>query len=67
MTWTTADYNTLCAAIASGARKVKYEDKEVEYRSLNEMLRIRKQMEAELGLNSGRPRRRMASFHKGVN
>lgn len=36
------------AAIAEGALKVKYSDKEIEYRSLNEMLKIRDIMKKEL-------------------
>lgn len=42
---------SLEAAIADGALKVKYSDKEVEYRSLDEMLKIRDMMRDELGLN----------------
>jgi hypothetical protein len=43
--------NALEAAIADGALKVKYSDKEVEYRSLGEMLKIRDIMINALGLN----------------
>jgi hypothetical protein len=39
------------SAIADGALKVKYSDKEVEYRSLGEMLKIRDIMRNDLGLN----------------
>lgn len=39
-------------AIAEGALRVKYSDKEVEYRSLEEMLKIRDMMRNALGLNS---------------
>lgn len=39
------------AAIADGALRVKYSDKEVEYRSLKEMLQTRDLMRSELGLN----------------
>ena len=50
MTWTIDDLNKLKAAIATGARKVKYQDQEVEYRSINEMQRIQAAMEEELGV-----------------
>lgn len=43
--------NSLEAAIADGALKVKYSDKEVEYRSLEEMFKIRDTMRNALGLN----------------
>ena len=43
--------NSLESAIADGALKVKYSDKEVEYRSLEEMLKIRDIMRNDLGLN----------------
>lgn len=38
-------------AIAEGALRVKYSDKEVEYRSLTEMLKIRDTMKKALCLN----------------
>lgn len=43
---------SLESAIADGALKVKYSDKEVQYRSLEEMLKIRDIMRNDLGLNS---------------
>lgn len=36
-------------AIVEGTRRVKYTDKEVEYRSLDEMLKIRDLMRSKLG------------------
>lgn len=50
MAWTQQQYDDLCAAIAEGARKVKYADKEVEFRSQREMLILKAQMEKELGI-----------------
>lgn len=38
-------------AIAEGALRVKYSDKEVEYRSLSEMMKIRDTMKKALCLN----------------
>lgn len=38
------------AAIAEGVRRVKYSDKEIEYRSIDEMLKVRNLMREKLGL-----------------
>ena len=38
-------------AISKGVRRVKYTDKEIEYASLNEMLKARDVMRSCLGLN----------------
>ena len=41
MAWTTNDLTEINKAIASGTLNVKYADREVQYRSLEEMLKIR--------------------------
>jgi len=46
--YTIEQYNSLCAAISLGATKVNYGDKSVEYRSLEEMIRLKQIMEAQL-------------------
>lgn len=51
--FTVEQYNALCAALAEGARRVKYQDKEVEYHSLSEMLKLKGVMEADLGIGAG--------------
>ncbi len=57
MAFTNEQYEALKAAIATGATKVKYKDKEVSYRDLNEMRSILAQMEKELGIDQEkRPR-----------
>ncbi len=68
MAWTSDDLVVLEKAISTGATKVKYADKEVEYRSLEEMFQIREQIKDELGLNGTSPNkgRRFASFNKGL-
>ena len=48
--WTTEDLKALEEAIAQGVRKVEYNDRTVEYRSLNEMLQIRELIKRSLGL-----------------
>jgi hypothetical protein len=68
MMYTQEQLTTIEAAIAEGALTVKYGDKQVTYRSLDEMLRIRGMMREELGTNANAtggvvyPR-----FSKGLN
>jgi hypothetical protein len=66
MAWTQTDLDALEAAIAQGALRVRYSDKEVQYRSLAEMLQIRDMMRQELGLNSPGGRRLLAKHSKGL-
>lgn len=66
MAYTIEQYSALQAAIAEGALSVRYADKSVTYRSLDEMMRILKLMAAELGLNACNDGgRRYAAFSKG--
>lgn len=63
--YTQEQYQALTGAIAQGALRVKYGDKEVEYRSLSEMLRVKALMESELGI--AKPRRTTFAQHsKGI-
>lgn len=64
--YTVEQYNTLCGAIAQGVLRVEYGDKKVEYRSLNEMQRIKSLMETSLGLNKKVKRRKFISHSKGL-
>lgn len=48
MAFVAADLNTLDNAIKTGRRRVKYADKEVEYRSMDEMLAARTFIVSEL-------------------
>jgi hypothetical protein len=66
MAYTIEQYSALQAAIAEGALSVRYADKSVSYRSLDEMMRILKLMATELGLNACHDGgRRYTSFSKG--
>lgn len=47
--YTQAQLDALNAAIAQGALQVRYGDKHVIYRSMDEMLRLRDLMKRELG------------------
>ncbi len=48
--FTFADLTALEKAIAEGVRRVKYSDKEIEYRSLDEMMKARSLMRESLGV-----------------
>lgn len=48
--FTVARLEALEAAIADGVLTVKYSDKEITYRSLDEMMKIRELMRKKLGL-----------------
>jgi len=64
--WTDQDLINLESAIKEGALKVKYKDKEIEYRSLEDMLKIRDIMRADLGLTT-RTARRFTNFANGLD
>ena len=49
--YTLADYHALEKAIGEGAKVVKYNDKWVEYRSLDEMFKQLRFIAKQLGLN----------------
>jgi hypothetical protein len=63
--YTLEQYTALSDAISQGVMKVKYFDKEVEYRSLDDMLRILALMKAQLFPNQNNGRR-YVSFSKGT-
>lgn len=65
MAYTSEQYSALQAAIAEGALVVKYQDKQVTYRSLDEMLRILKLMANDLGINANPSGRIYTQFGKG--
>ena len=48
--WTMEDYNALCKAIGQGVLETKYGDKEIKFRSLKEMIQIKRMMETNLGI-----------------
>ena len=63
--FTEANLLALEDAIVKGVRRVKYTDKEVEYRSLDEMLQLRNLMRKELGFGP-KTIRCPAKFSKGL-
>lgn len=66
MAWTTQQLTAIEEALAAGTTRVKYGDKEVEYRSLNELLRLRDMIRRELGLVAQDSTRIKAKFDKGL-
>lgn len=48
MAWSEADIAALEAAIKQGTVRVKFSDREITYRSLSEMMRLRDMMIAEV-------------------
>lgn len=66
MAFTLDQYNTLTDAIAAGTTKVAYGDKTVEYRSLDDMLRISEIMKAELFPGNEPSRKKFVEYSKGV-
>ncbi len=55
MAWTQTDLDALDRALASSERRVKYGEDEVEYRSLSDMLAVRRLIVAALGAAVGKP------------
>jgi hypothetical protein len=58
MAWTQTDVDKLKAAIGQGATKVKFADREVTYRSLDEMRETLGMLQAEVDALAGVKRRR---------
>lgn len=69
MAYTQADVDALKGAIKGGQIEVQYGDKRVRYRSLDEMVRLLKLMQADVAAAAGKARRsrvRLVSAGKGV-
>lgn len=68
MAFTRIDIDKLKAAIAQGATKVKFADREVTYRSLDEMRETLALIEGEVsGVGRRRPRQIRFVTSKGLN
>ena len=66
--WTSADLTAINTAIKSGTTRVKYADRDVTYRSVDELMRIRDLIRADLGLvgDDGGRTHRYATHSKGL-
>ena len=65
MAWTIAERDALKKAIAQGAQRVRFGDRDVEYRSLDEMRQTLSLIEAELNAAAGVKRVRQVRFYTG--
>lgn len=63
--YTLPQYNALVSAYAQGVLRVKYGDKEIEYRSMQEMKQIINDMEVSLGLKKS-IKKKYVQFSKGL-
>lgn len=58
-------YQALCRSIAEGVYEIQYEGKRIVYRSLDEMMRIKDNMERVLGYKT-RPQHKYPTVSKGI-
>ncbi len=63
MAWTTEDLATIEAAIASGVRKIKFSDREMEFPSIAELRATRQDIQNYLSSVSGVPQVRMVRMY----
>lgn len=66
MSFNQQQIDALQAAISQGALKVKYQDREVQYRSLDEMLQILNMMQNSVNNTSGKLKIITPEFDKGL-
>jgi hypothetical protein len=62
MAWTQSDVDALKAALALGATRVRFADRDVTYRSLAEMKAILRDMEEEVAVANGTTRPRIRQY-----
>lgn len=67
MAYQQSDLDALDSAIAQGVLRVRYNDKDVIYRSLQEMLQIRALIQKELAGPNAPTGKKYASFKSGIN
>jgi hypothetical protein len=67
MAWTMPQYEKLCAAIARGVMRVRYDaGNEVTYQTSSDMLNVKREMETALKLNSDGTPLSANSFNRTV-
>jgi len=69
MAWEQADLDKLDAALAAGGaiQRLKFRDQEFEFRSIDDMLKLRALMAQSLSVSSSDPKNyRLAATSKGV-
>jgi len=62
---TQADYDAITEAINSGQLRVRHGDRDVTFRSIDQMMRVKNMMARELGIAKG-PNRVYATFDRGL-
>lgn len=67
MAFTQSQLDAIERAIVSGSRRVKFEDREVEFKSTTELLRIRDLIQRELGITSDAGRTTRAQYDKDLS
>lgn len=65
MAWSQTDIDVLRAAIATGAKRVRFQTHETEFRSQKEMIDLLEIMNAEADPSIVAPRRTVAQFTSG--
>jgi len=65
--FTQSDLDKIERAIAEGALTVKYSDKEVTYRSIDDLLKARDVIRRSLGLSNAEGNRIKTKYNKGLN
>lgn len=66
MSWTQPQLDAIERSIANGSTRVQYADRVVNYRSLDELMRIRDMIRGELLGSAARPTHMYAGFSKGL-
>jgi hypothetical protein len=64
MAFTQQQYEDLVAAIAEGVTSVSSNGRQVSYRNLSDMMKLKDQMEQELGIGSAGRQRKYMSFKR---
>ncbi len=67
MAFTVTTLNDLEKAIGSGARRIQYQDREVDLRTQKDMLALRRLIRKDLGLDQPKSRRLGSSYSKGLD
>jgi len=67
MAWTAADLVAIEKSIKNGTSRVRYADREITYRDLDELLKLRTIIQAELGvIANGGITHHYPKFSKGI-
>lgn len=65
MAWTQADLDAINTAIATGAKRVRFQTHEVEYQEMSDLLRARDIIRAEIDSAPGNGGAILSEYHGG--